>query len=138
MPLTVPVLEDWTWPWSVLTLHVAYLISGMLIAVQYLPQLRRAWCFPLATLVAQSLSTWTVWTVCRAVAFTYGLFVLHDLAFLVVVGADMVGRLAMVGLVIRAHVIAARIILLDARPPNADANPPMQAMETNAVGMAAR
>jgi hypothetical protein len=138
MSLTFPVLENWTWPWSVLTLHVAYLMSGLLIAVQYVPQLRRAWCFPVATLVAQSLSTWSVWTLCRAVAFTYGIFVLHDLVFLVVVGADMFGRLAMVGLIIRAHVIAAGITLIDARLPNPNANPPLQAMETNEAGLAAR
>lgn len=29
----------------------------------------------------------SVWTLCRVVAFTYGMFVLHDLVFLVVVGA---------------------------------------------------
>jgi hypothetical protein len=136
--MTFPVLENWTWPWSDLTLHVAYLVSGLLIAVQYIPQLQRAWCFPLATLVAQSLSTWTVWTLCRAVAFIYGIFVLHDLVLLVVVGADMFGRLAMMGLIIRAHVIAARITLMEASLPNPNANPPLQAMETNAAGMATR
>jgi hypothetical protein len=32
--------------------------------------------------------------------------VLHDLVFLVVVGADMFGRLAMVALIVRAHAIS--------------------------------
>ena len=32
------------------------------------------------------------------VAFTYGLFILHDLVFLIVVGADLLGRLAMAAL----------------------------------------
>jgi hypothetical protein len=33
---------------------------------------------------------------------------LHDLVFLVVVGADALGRLAMVGLILRAHLQACR------------------------------
>lgn len=103
MPLTVPVLESWTWPWPAWTLHAAYLISGALIAAHYWPQLQRAWRFPAATAAAQSLSTWSVWTLCRVVAFTYGVFVLHDLVFLAVVGADILGRLAMVGLILRAR-----------------------------------
>lgn len=103
MPLTVPVLEGWNWPWPESTLHTAYLLSGLLIALNYVPQLQRAWRFPNATLAAQSMSSWTVWTACRAVAFLYGLFMLHDLLFLVVVGADMLGRLAMVALILRAH-----------------------------------
>jgi hypothetical protein len=103
MPLTIPVLESLTWPWPIWTMHVAYLLSGLFIAVHYVPQLRRAWRFPAATLDAQSLSTWSVWTLCRVVAFIYGVVVLHDLVFLVVVGADMFGRLAMVVSIVRAH-----------------------------------
>jgi hypothetical protein len=117
MPLTIPVLESWTWPWSTLTLHVAYLLSGLLIAVNYVPQLRRAWNYPEATIAAQSLSSWSVWTLCRAVAFTYGMFVLHDLVFLIVVGADMFGRFAVVMLIVRAHAIASGIALIDGAPP---------------------
>jgi hypothetical protein len=115
MSLTVPVFETWTWPWPASILHAAYLMSGMLIALHYAPQLRRAWRFPEATLAAQSLLTWVVWTLCRAVAFTYGIFVLHDLVFLLVVGADMFGRLAMVGLIIRAHAVVADITLCTSR-----------------------
>jgi hypothetical protein len=117
MSLTIPVLESWTWPWAASTLHIAYLLSGMLIALHYVPQLRRAWCFPEATLTAQSLSTWLVWTACRAVALTYGLFMIHDLLFVLVVGADMLGRLAMVGTILRAHAIAADITPLERRAP---------------------
>lgn len=117
MSLTVPVLESWTWPWSVTTLHAAYLLSGLLIALHYCPQLRRAWRFPEATLVAQSLSTWAVWTACRGVALAYGLFVIHDLVFLLVVGADMLGRLAMLGTIVRAHVIAADNVQPEKRAP---------------------
>ena len=58
---------------------------------------------PAATAVAQPLSTWTVWTACRLVAFTYGMFILHDLVFLVVTGADVLGRLSMAGLIVRAR-----------------------------------
>jgi len=103
--LTIPVLETWTWPWPIWTLHAVYLTSGLLIAVHYLPQIRRAWQFPSATLAAQSLLTWSVWTVCRGVACVYGVFVVHDLVFLVVVSADLFGRLAMVALILRAHAI---------------------------------
>jgi len=113
MPLTIPVLESCIWPWPISTLHVTYLLSGLLIALHYLPQMRRAWRFPAATLAAQSLSTWSVWTLCRAVAFTYGVFVLHDLVFLVVVGADMFGRLAMVGLIVRAHAMPCGVRFID-------------------------
>lgn len=113
MPLTIPVLESWTWPWPTWMLHVAYLLSGLLIAVHYLPQLRRAWRFPAATLAAQSLSTWSVWTLCRGVAFTYGVFVLHDLVFLLVVGADLFGRFAMVTLIVRARAISSDLPAFD-------------------------
>jgi hypothetical protein len=117
MSLTIPVLESWTWPWAESTLHFAYLLSGMLIVLHYVPQLRRAWCFPEATLTAQSLSTWAVWTACRAVALAYGVFVIHDLLFVLVVGADMLGRLAMVGTILRAHMIAAKTMVFDRRAP---------------------
>ena len=115
MLLTIPVLDGWAWPWPAWTLHAAYLMSGLLIAVHYRPQIRRAWLFPAATRAAQSLSTWSVWTVCRAVAFTYGVFVLHDLVFLIVVGADMFGRLAMVALIVRAHALASGMTLIGVR-----------------------
>ena len=114
---THTVLESWTWPWPIWTLHAAYLLSGLLIAVHYVPQLRRAWQFPAATLAAQSLSTWSVWTLCRGVAFTYGVVVLHDLLFLLVVGADMFGRLAMVASILRAHAISSGCTLGDRRVP---------------------
>jgi hypothetical protein len=103
MPITIPILESWIWPWPAVSLHAAYLASGLLIALHYVPQLQCALRFPHATRVAQSLSTWLVWTLCRVVAFLYGVFVLHDLVFLVVVGADVVGRFAMLGLIVRAH-----------------------------------
>ena len=117
MPLTIPVLDTWTWPWSTSTLHVAYLLSGLLIAVNYVPQLRRAWQYPEATIAAQSLSSWSVWTLCRAVAFTYGIFVLHDLVFLIVVGADMFGRFAIVLLIMRAHAIVSGMSLINGAAP---------------------
>lgn len=117
MPLTVPVLEHWTWPSGKWTLHAAYLLPGVLIAVHYWPQICRAWRFPGATAAAQSLSTWVVWTVCRAVAFTYGVFVLHDLVFLIVVGADIAGRLAMVALIVRALVITHGLSLIQTSAP---------------------
>lgn len=104
----VEVLTWLTWPWSESTLHWAYLTSGMLIAAHYLPLLRRAWLHPEATSAAQSLLTWAVWTLCRVVAFNYGLFILHDLVFLLVVGADLVGRVAMAALIVRARWLVSR------------------------------
>jgi hypothetical protein len=105
MPLTIPVLTSWTWPWPAWTLHLAYLASGLLIAAHYLPLLRRAWQYPAATATAQPLLTWSVWTLCRAVAFTYGVFELHDLVFLTVVGTDLLGRIGVAVLVVRAQAI---------------------------------
>ena len=93
-----------TWPLPVATLHWAYLLSGLLIAAHYVPLLRRAWHHPEATATAQSLLTWVTWTACRVVACLYGVFVLHDLLFVLVVGADVVGRFAMAALILRARV----------------------------------
>lgn len=108
MQLMIPVLEGWSWPWPVWTLHAAYLASGLLIAAHYLPQIRLAWSNPDATRAAQSLVTWSVWTACRGVALAYAVFVVHELVFLIVVAADLLGRLAMVGLIIRARAIPSR------------------------------
>lgn len=92
-----------TSPSSVAALEAAYLVSGLVIAVHYVPLLRRAWLHPAATAEAQSLLTWAVWTVCRVIAFAYGWFVLHDVVFLIVVGADLVGRWLMAVLIVRAR-----------------------------------
>lgn len=113
MQLTVPVFESWSWPWPEWTLHAVYLFSGLLIAAHYGPQIRRAWLFPAATLAAQSLSTWMVWTSCRVVAFLYGVFVVHDLLFLVAVGADILGRVVMVLLILRAQAVVAGAALIE-------------------------
>jgi hypothetical protein len=109
----IQILEDWAWPWSASTLSASYLVSGVLITANYVPQLRRAWRFPVATVAAQSLSSWSMWTLCRAVAFTYGVLVLHDLVFLIIVGADMFGRFAIVMLILRAHAIEFGMTLMD-------------------------
>jgi hypothetical protein len=123
MPLTIPILDGFTWPWPPVTLHLGYLLSGLLIAAHYLPQLRRAWRCPGATREAQSLSTWIVWTLCRSVAFIYGIYVLHDLVFLVVVGADMLGRLAMVALIVRARTIKTKTNLIEPGVPIVSTSP---------------
>lgn len=101
--LRIEAFPDAVWPWSIETLHWAYLISGLLIVAHYGPLLRRAWLHTEATATAQSLLTWSVWTACRLVAFSYGVFVLHDAVFLTVVGADVTGRLAMAVLIVRAR-----------------------------------
>lgn len=115
--LTIPVMESWTWPWAIGMLQLAYLSSGLIIAAHYIPLLQRAWRFPAAAATAHSLLTWSVWTVCRAVAFTYGVFVVHDLVFLIVVGADLFGRFAVAALIVRARAIASDLSPLDARAP---------------------
>lgn len=99
----IEFLAHLNWPWSAASLHWAYLMSGLIIAAQYLPLLRRAWGQPEATATAQSLQTWAVWTGCRIVAFVYGLFALHDLLFVLVVGLDLLGRGAMAVLILRAR-----------------------------------
>lgn len=104
----IEVLAGAHWPLPEVTLHWAYLLSGLLIASHYVPLLRRAWLQVEATATAQPLSTWAVWTLCRMVAFCYGVFILHDLVFLIVVGADVIGRLAMAALIIRARGVLAR------------------------------
>lgn len=138
----IEVLTTLVWPWPESTLHWAYLTSGLLIAAHYLPLLKRAWRHPEATSAAQSLLTWAVWTLCRVVAFTYGLFILHDLVFLLVVGADLVGRVAMAVLIVRARWLVSRrqADAVDAddgtRLPESDALP-RPAMASDAVPVAA-
>lgn len=105
MPMTVPVLETWIWPWPIWTLHLAYLFSGLLFALHYLPQIRLAWHHPGATRTAQSLVTWFVWTLCRVVGLAYGVYVVHDLFFVLVISADLLGRFVMVALIARANLL---------------------------------
>lgn len=115
--LRIQVLQWVEWPLPEITLHWAYLLSGLLIASHYLPLLKRAWQQPAATAIAQPLSTWAVWTLCRMVAFAYGLCILHDLVFMIVVGADIAGRFAMATLILRARwLIACRRIDTGAVP----------------------
>lgn len=109
MQLINPVFEGWAWPWPEWTLHAVYLASGLLFAAHYLPQIRLAWSNPEATRAAQSLFTWSMWTACRSVALAYGVFVVHELVFLLVVAADLVGRFTMVGLIVRARAITSRL-----------------------------
>ena len=103
MVLRIEAFPLATWPLPIATLHWAYLIAGLLIAAQYVPLLLRAWRHIEATATAQSLPTWATWTACRVVACLYGVFVLHDLLFVLVVGADVIGRFAMVALILRAR-----------------------------------
>jgi hypothetical protein len=119
MSLTVPIIENWTWPWAIWTLHAAYLTSGLVIAAYYIPLLQRAWRFPAAAATAHSLLTWSVWTLCRAVAFLYGIFVVRELVFLVVVGTDLIGRLAVAVLIVRARglVLASQLPKVDRVAP---------------------
>lgn len=105
MPMSIPVLETWTWPWPIWTLHATYICSGLLFALHYIPQVRIAWRHPDATRKAQSLATWCVWTLCRMVALAYGVYVVHDLFFVLVISADLLGRFLMVALIVRANLL---------------------------------
>ena len=111
MSLTLPVLESWTWPWPVWTLNLVYLASGLVIAAHYVPLLQRAWRFPVAAATVHSLLTWSVWTLCRAIAFVYGVFMVRELVFLLVVGADLFARLAVAALIVRARALSSGIRL---------------------------
>jgi len=113
VPLTLQLFRGGAGPASFL--QVTYLLCGLLMAVNYVPQLWRAWRFPAATVMAQSLSSWSMWTVCRAIAFAYGAFVLHDVVLLVVVGIDIVGRFCIVMLIVRAHTLDFGTMLIDGR-----------------------
>lgn len=103
------VLEHWSWPLAPWTLHAAYLLAAMLVAVHYVPQLRCAWRHPDATRNAHSLRTWVVWSLCSVVSCAYGACVLHNLVFLLVVSADFLGRFAMVLLILRARLLGRQV-----------------------------
>lgn len=109
MSLTIPLLESWTWLWPAWTLNLVYLASGLVIAAHYVPLLRRARRLPVAAAAVHSLPTWLVWTLCRAIAFVYGLFVVRELVFLLVLGADLLGRLAVAALIVRARASGIRL-----------------------------
>ena len=83
-------------------LSAGYLVSGFVMAGIYLPQLVRGWRNPRATVIAQSLSSWTVWAACRVVALLYGCLVIGDPLFIVAVGLDLLGRLAVLAVLLRA------------------------------------
>lgn len=103
MSLTLPVLESWTWPLPIWTLNLVYLASGLVIAAHYVSLLQRARRFPVAAAAAHPLPAWLAWTLCRAIAFVYGLLVVRELVFLLVLGADLLGRLALAALIVRAR-----------------------------------
>ena len=83
-------------------LSAGYLVSGFVMAGIYVPQLVRGWRDPRATVLAQSLSSWTVWAACRVVALLYGCLVIGDLLFILAVGLDLLGRLAVLAVLLRA------------------------------------
>ena len=79
-----------------------YLLSGLAIAASYIPQLARGWRPPEATVVAQSFCSWAVWAACRAVALLYGIVVVEDVLFIVAVGLDLLGRILVLVVLLRA------------------------------------
>jgi hypothetical protein len=83
-------------------LSAGYLVSGFVMAGIYLPQLVRGWRYPHATAIAQSFSSWMVWAACRAVALLYGCLVIGDPLFILAVSLDLLGRLAVLAVLLRA------------------------------------
>ena len=77
-------------------LRWCYLCSGFVMAGSYAPQVLRAWRHPVATAIAQSLSSWLLWTACRTVALVYGMFIIRDVLFVLAIGLDLAGRVALV------------------------------------------
>lgn len=88
-------------------LHAAYLLSGVLMAVGYVGQIRRAWRTPQASLVAQSMPSWLLWTACRAVALVYVICVIGDGALILAVGLDVAGRAGVLLALLRARQLLA-------------------------------
>jgi hypothetical protein len=85
------------------SLPAIYLLAGTLMAAGYVGQIRKAWRQPQASLLAQSMPSWLLWTACRTVALAYGIWVIRDAAFIVVVGLDVVGRIGVVLALLRAR-----------------------------------
>ena len=83
-------------------LSAGYLVSGFVMAGIYLPQLVRGWRNPHATVIAQSLTSWSVWAGCRVVALLYGCLVIGDPLFVLAVSLDLLGRFAVLAVLLRA------------------------------------
>lgn len=83
-------------------LSAGYLLSGFVMAGIYVPQLVRGWRNPRATVIAQSFTSWTVWAACRVIALLYGWWVIGDPLFILVVSMDLLGRLAVLVVILRA------------------------------------
>ena len=88
-------------------LRWCYLCSGFVMVGSYAPQVLRAWRHPVATAIAQSLSSWLLWTACRTVALVYGMVIVRDVLFVLAIGLDLAGRVALLVAMLRARSIAA-------------------------------
>lgn len=88
-------------------LRWVYFCSGFVMAGSYVPQVVRAWRHPVATAIAQSLSSWLLWTACRFVALLYGLVIVGDGLFIAAIGFDLAGRVALLVAMLRARRVAA-------------------------------
>lgn len=87
-------------------LQAAYLAAGLLLAAGYGPQLQRAWREPLATARAWAPASLLTWALCRGVALGYVALVARDALLVLVVGLDVLGRIAMLVLLWRAQRLA--------------------------------
>lgn len=84
-------------------LRAAYLLTGLIAAAGYVPQVLLAWRRPEQTAIAQSVTSWLTWTVCRLVALAYCVVLVGDTLLVVAVGLDAAGRLAVLLTLLRAR-----------------------------------
>ena len=89
--------------WSPTWLQAAYLLTGLIAAIGYVPQILLGWRQPRATALAQSVTSWTLWTACRLVALAYCVVQVGDALLVIAVGLDAAGRLAVLLILLRAR-----------------------------------
>lgn len=85
-----------------------YMASGFVLVMGYGPQLRRLVLHPEAGATACPMSSWLLWTACRVVALMYSACAVRDMALTLIVGLDVVGRAAVLVLLVRVHCLRQR------------------------------
>jgi len=83
-------------------LSAGYLVLGLRHGRHLSAAARSRLAEPPGDRIAQSLSSWTVWAACRVVALLYGCLVIGDPLFILAVGLDLLGRLAVLAVLMRA------------------------------------
>ncbi len=78
-------------------LTVAYAAGGVVTFIGFIPTMVDLW----HKKCSANLATYGIWTVTTLLAFLYGLFVLHNLVFNLVVGLQLLASLAVLILRLR-------------------------------------